>query len=199
MDWKQLMPSFSILKNFIFRIVCNNINMFVYVFFYRRIFFITFYLCFYFYDKKALYRSTIIITRRVKQWKSRNKPKKHTTSFWRLCNVHNVKTTSYGRQNNVVCVLERLSLPLQLFTRLRLCQSSLEWKRANNDFFFYPPTLMHPSNTRSMIEWFIIFFISVLFPVSVQRRVVRCAEFPPPLWSWIYVVAAGGRQRGMCV
>ena len=32
-------------------------------------------------------------------------PSKHTTSFWRLYNVHNVKTTSYGRQNNVVCVL----------------------------------------------------------------------------------------------
>ena len=32
-------------------------------------------------------------------------PSKHTTLFWRLYNVHNVKTTSYGRQNNVVCVL----------------------------------------------------------------------------------------------
>ena len=32
-------------------------------------------------------------------------PSKHTTSFGRLYNVHNVKTTSYGRQNNVVCVL----------------------------------------------------------------------------------------------
>ena len=32
-------------------------------------------------------------------------PSKHTTSFWRLYNVHNVKTTSYGRQNNVVCLL----------------------------------------------------------------------------------------------
>ena len=30
---------------------------------------------------------------------------KQTTSFWRLYNVHNVQTTSYGRQNNVVCVL----------------------------------------------------------------------------------------------
>ena len=32
-------------------------------------------------------------------------PSKHTTSFWRLYNVHNVKTTSYERKNNVVCVL----------------------------------------------------------------------------------------------
>ena len=30
---------------------------------------------------------------------------KHTTSFRRPYNVHNVKTTSYGCQNNVVCVL----------------------------------------------------------------------------------------------
>ena len=27
-----------------------------------------------------------------------SKPSKHATSFWRPCNVHNVKTTSYGRQ-----------------------------------------------------------------------------------------------------
>ena len=32
-------------------------------------------------------------------------PSTHTTSFWRLYIVHNVKITSYGRQNNVVCVL----------------------------------------------------------------------------------------------
>ena len=31
-------------------------------------------------------------------------PSTHTTSYWRLYNVHNVKTTSNGRQNNVVCV-----------------------------------------------------------------------------------------------
>ena len=29
----------------------------------------------------------------------------HTTSFWRPYNVHNVKTTLYGLQNNVLCVL----------------------------------------------------------------------------------------------
>ena len=32
-------------------------------------------------------------------------PSTHTTSFWRLYSIHNVKTTSYGRQNNVACVL----------------------------------------------------------------------------------------------
>ena len=32
-------------------------------------------------------------------------PNKHTTSFWRPYNVQNVKTTSYGCQNEVVCVL----------------------------------------------------------------------------------------------
>ena len=31
-------------------------------------------------------------------------PSKHTTSFRCPYNVHNVKTTSYGYQNNVVCV-----------------------------------------------------------------------------------------------
>ena len=37
-------------------------------------------------------------------------PSKHTTSFRCLCNVHNVKTTSYGCQNNVVCVLGEMFL-----------------------------------------------------------------------------------------
>ena len=32
-------------------------------------------------------------------------PSKHTTSFRSLYNVHNVKTTSHGCQNNAVCVL----------------------------------------------------------------------------------------------
>ena len=32
-------------------------------------------------------------------------PSKHTASFWCLFNVQNVKTTSRGCQNNVVCVL----------------------------------------------------------------------------------------------
>ena len=36
-----------------------------------------------------------------------NVPRKHTTSFQRPYNVHNVKTTSYGCRNNVVCVLGR--------------------------------------------------------------------------------------------
>ena len=36
-------------------------------------------------------------------------PSKHTTLFRRLYNVHNVKTTSYGCQNNVVCVLGETS------------------------------------------------------------------------------------------
>ena len=39
-------------------------------------------------------------------------PSKHVTLFWRPHNVHNVKTTSYGRQNNVVCVLGYLYLLL---------------------------------------------------------------------------------------
>ena len=155
--------------------------MFVYVFFYRRIFFITFYLSFYFYDKKALYRSTIIITRRVKQWKSRNKPSKHTTSFWRLCNVHNVKTTSYGRQNNVVCVLERLSLPLQLFTRLRLCQSSLEWKRANNDFFL--PSHFNAPIQYQKHDWVVYHFFHISFISCISAASCRtvCRVFPSPL------------------
>ena len=34
-----------------------------------------------------------------------NSPSKHTTSFRCPYNVHNIKTTSYGCQNNVVCVL----------------------------------------------------------------------------------------------
>ena len=32
-------------------------------------------------------------------------PSNHTTSFWCPYNIHNVKTTSYGCQNNVMCVL----------------------------------------------------------------------------------------------
>ena len=32
-------------------------------------------------------------------------PSKNTTSFRHPHNIHNVKTTSYGRQNNVVCIL----------------------------------------------------------------------------------------------
>ena len=32
-------------------------------------------------------------------------PSKHTTSFRHPYNIHNVKTKSYGCQNNVVCVL----------------------------------------------------------------------------------------------
>ena len=35
-------------------------------------------------------------------------PSKHTTSFRCPYNVHNVKTTSYGCQNNIVCVLGKL-------------------------------------------------------------------------------------------
>ena len=34
-----------------------------------------------------------------------SRPSKHTTSFRHPNNIHNVKTTSYGCQNNVVCVL----------------------------------------------------------------------------------------------
>ena len=34
-------------------------------------------------------------------------PSKHTTSFRCPYNVHNVKTTSHGCQNNIVCVLGR--------------------------------------------------------------------------------------------
>ena len=37
------------------------------------------------------------------------KPRKHTTSFRCPYNAHNVKTTSHGCQNNVVCVLGSLS------------------------------------------------------------------------------------------
>ena len=43
-----------------------------------------------------------------------NKPRKHTTSFRCPYNVHNVKTTSHGCQNNVVCVLGRHRSSLQL-------------------------------------------------------------------------------------
>ena len=45
---------------------------------------------------------------RPMQCKSEKKgyyPSKQTTLFQRLYNVHEVKTTSYGCQNNVVCVL----------------------------------------------------------------------------------------------
>ena len=40
-------------------------------------------------------------------WIEVKEPNKHTTLFWRPYNVHNVKTTSYGCQNDVICVLGR--------------------------------------------------------------------------------------------
>ena len=41
-------------------------------------------------------------------------PSKHTTSFRHPYNIHNVKTTSYGRQNNVMCVLGCLNIKTSL-------------------------------------------------------------------------------------
>ena len=43
-----------------------------------------------------------------------NEPSKHTTSFRCPYNIHNVKTTPYGCQNNVVCVLGILSIPKEI-------------------------------------------------------------------------------------
>ena len=48
---------------------------------------------------------------------------KHTTSFWRPYNIHNVKTTSYGCQNNVV------SVP----GSLRFAGMDLELKHSNTE------------------------------------------------------------------
>ena len=39
----------------------------------------------------------------VSWWTINIIPSKHTTLFQRPCNVHNVETTSYRRQNNVAC------------------------------------------------------------------------------------------------
>ena len=47
-----------------------------------------------------------------------NDPSTHTTSFWRLYNVHNVKKTSCGRQNNVVCVLGKFARQNERFLSL---------------------------------------------------------------------------------
>ena len=46
---------------------------------------------------------TIMVCRFSSRWWSI--PSKHTASFRHPYNIHNVKTTSYGCQNNVVCVL----------------------------------------------------------------------------------------------
>ena len=49
-------------------------------------------------------------------------PSTHTTPFWRLYNVHNVKTTLYGRQNNVVCVLGDFWFTWEIMYNWRLRQ-----------------------------------------------------------------------------